>query len=72
MESRSKETESDNEASAENYEPDVKFEPVISLPLVNHVTLEEDESTLIKLLVKILTKVIIQFLIKKSNLRIYM
>ena len=49
MESKSKEIESDNEGNSENYEPDIHFEPVVSLPLIAHVTLEEDETTLLKL-----------------------
>lgn len=50
MESK-KEAESDTETHAEIYEPDVQFVPVVTLPLVEHVTLEENESTLLKMLV---------------------
>ena len=35
----------------ENYEPNVYFKPVVSLPIVDVVTHEEDESPLLKLLV---------------------
>ncbi|KAK7595513.1 hypothetical protein V9T40_013338 [Parthenolecanium corni] len=37
----------------DNYEPDVHFEPVITLPLVDRVTLEEDEDILLKLRAKL-------------------
>ncbi|XP_065201291.1 ran-specific GTPase-activating protein-like [Planococcus citri] len=53
MESKNKETESDNEGCVETYEPDTHFEPVVSLPLIDPVTLEEDESTLLKFRAKL-------------------